>query len=69
MYSQFFLLGRLRLPKPPVFVRELRPQAPNAFGLNRPSQLILGYHWLAFLNQVWNNLSSPQFKPLNTIVL
>ena len=27
-------------------------QAPNDFGLNPPSQLVLGYHWLAFLNRV-----------------
>ena len=26
--------------------------APDAFGLNPPSQLIIRYHWLAFLNQV-----------------
>ena len=41
--------------------RALRPQAQDAFGLNLPSQLVTGYHWLAFLNQVRKNLSSPQF--------
>ena len=29
----------------------LRPQASDAFGLNPPSQLVIGYHWLTFLNQ------------------
>ena len=24
----------------------------DAFGLNPPSQLVIGYHWLAFPNQV-----------------
>ena len=32
--------------------RGFRPQVPAAFRLNPPSQLVLGYHWLAFLNQV-----------------
>ena len=35
-------------------------KAPDAFGLNHPSQLVIGYHWLAFLNQVRKYLS-PQF--------
>ena len=26
--------------------QKLRPQAPDAFGLNYPSQLVIGYHWL-----------------------
>jgi len=42
--------------KPPIFVGDLaphiHPQSPNAFGLNPLSQLVFGYHWLAFLNQV-----------------
>ena len=33
-----------------------RSQAPNAFGLKPPSQLVIGYHWLAFLSQVKKNL-------------
>ena len=54
------LSERLHLPKP-RFVggfdphiphRGLHLQAPDAFGLNPPSQLVLGYHWLVFLNQV-----------------
>ena len=52
------MLGWLLLPKRSVFVgglalhRGLRPQAPDGFGLNPSSQLVLRYHWLAFLNQV-----------------
>ena len=51
-------------PKLPVFVegfaphtprRRLLPPAPDAFGLDPPSQLVLEYHWLAFLNQVHKN--------------
>ena len=34
----------------------LSPQAPIAFGLNSPSWLVFGYHWLAFLNQVPSSL-------------
>ena len=34
----------------------LRFQASNNFGLNPTSQLVIGYHWLAFLNQVRKNL-------------
>ena len=30
----------------------LRPQAPDAFGLNPPKQTGSRYHWLAFLNQI-----------------
>ena len=32
-----------------------RPPAPDGFGLNPPSQLVIGYHWLAFLNQIRKN--------------
>ena len=41
----------------------LHRQAPNTFGLNPSSHLTLGYHWLAFLNQVlrFKSLLSPQF--------
>ena len=42
------------------FFGGLFPQAPDAFGFNPPSQLVLGYHWLAFLNQIHKNLSSPR---------
>ena len=38
-------------PKPPVR-RRLHPQAPDCFGLNPSSQLVIGYHWFSFLNQV-----------------
>ena len=37
--------------------RGLCPQVPDAFGLNPPSQLVIGYyHWLTFLNLVQNSL-------------
>ena len=41
--------GGHRLPELPPGTP---PQAPNAFGLNPPSQLVVGYLWLAFLDQV-----------------
>ena len=34
----------------------LRPWTPHAFGLNPPTQLVIGYHWFAFLNQIRKNL-------------
>lgn len=34
----------------------LHPLAPDVFGLNARSQLVIGYQWLAFLNQVLKNL-------------
>ena len=40
-------------PKPPT---ERRPHAPNTFGLTAPSQLVIRYHWLPFLNQDRKNL-------------
>ena len=39
--------------------------ATDASGLNPPTQLVIGYHWLAFLNQVRKNLSE-FFKNLDT---
>ena len=47
------------VPPPKLPVREgfnpsHRPQTPDTFGLNPPSQLAIGYHWLAFLNLVQN---------------
>ena len=33
-------------------------QAPAAFGLNPPSQLVIGYHWLTLLNQVHHESKS-----------
>ena len=48
-------------PKKKLYIhfmlRGLRPQATHAFGLNPPNQLVIGYHWLALLNQVRKNLS------------
>ena len=58
----FFVSGRapklpgswgLRLPHPN---RVIIPQAPDAFGFHSPSHLVIGYHSLAFLNQVRKNL-------------
>ena len=39
-FRKKFMLGRLG------------PQAPHAFGLNPPIQLVIGYHWLVFLKRV-----------------
>ena len=58
----FFLCWGLR-PLRPQFVgssiphRRLRPQAPDCFGLNPASQLVIAYPWLAFLNRVLKNMS------------
>ena len=35
-----------------IMLGELRPQALDTFELNHPSQLVIGYHRLVFLNQV-----------------
>ena len=62
-----FLLGRgpiflwLRHPFPEGLCphRGLHLHARNAFRLNAPSQLVIGYHWFAFLNQVlWTWITS-----------
>ena len=34
------------------------PRPRMLFGLNLPTQLVIGYHWLAILNQVRKNLKS-----------
>ena len=34
--------------------------ASDAFGLNPARQLVIGYHWLAFLNQIFKNLQVPE---------
>ena len=34
----------------------------NAFGLNSPNQLVIRYHWLAFLNQVRNESKTQSSK-------
>ena len=46
--------GGLAPPSPPN--RGLRPQALDTFGLNHPCKLVIGYHWLSFLNQVRKTL-------------
>ena len=38
------------------YVRGFYPQAPDAFRLNPPNQLVIGYHRLVFLYQVRKNL-------------
>ena len=57
-------------PLKPLVRGELNPhtrhrgfhhQTPDKFGFNPPSNLVIGYHWLAFLNQVHKILASPQF--------
>ena len=62
MNSDFFMF--ISAPLNPRFLggfafhtphRGLRPQALKAFGLNPHSQLVIGYHWLAFLHQVRKN--------------
>ena len=42
--------------------RGLCPQVTDDFGLNPPSQLVPGYHWLAILNQVRKDLFGLQFS-------
>ena len=39
---------------------------PDAFGLNPSNKLVLGYHWIAFLNQFIGskNLVSVHYEPL-----
>ena len=36
--------------------REQHPQAPGCFWLKPPRPLVIGYHWITFLNQVPKNL-------------
>ena len=42
--------------------RELRPQAPDFFVLNPPSQLVIGCHRLAFLKPVRKELKTQSSK-------
>ena len=39
-----------------------RPQTPDTFGVNPPSQMVIGCYWLAFLNQFRKNLLSQKLK-------
>ena len=39
-----------------VLLVGLRPLASDCFQLIPPNQQVIGYHWLAFLNQVRKNL-------------
>ena len=45
----------------------LHPQAPDCFRLNPPSQLDIGYHWLAFLNQVRKESQTAVVKVPNSL--
>ena len=40
--------------------RGLCPHTLGAFGLNLPSQVVIGYHWLEFLNQIRRNFHFPE---------
>ena len=56
------MLGVFTPPKPPhTLYRGLRLQALDPFGLNPPSQLVMGYRWLGFLNQVRKNYLKSKF--------
>ena len=63
----FFVLMRLRIPKPPGSWRtspptpptEIPPPVLGLFWAETPSHLVIGYHWLAFLNKV---RKKPQFS-------
>ena len=50
--SYFVILSSIGGPCLPKPRRGLRSQAPDAFGLNLLSQLVLGYHWFVYLNRV-----------------
>ena len=51
------MLGGSASLSPPVR-RGLHSQAPDAFRLNPRRQLVIGYYWLAFLNQVGKDSQS-----------
>ena len=53
--AEFYFCGAL----PPTPSPEALPPGPDAFVLNPTSQLDIGYHWLAYLNQVCKNLQVP----------
>ena len=58
--SKKMMLGRLHPPN--TWVRGgLFPQEPDAFVFNLPNQLVIGYHWLAFLNRQSTLSSKSQF--------
>ena len=56
------MLGGVRPPvlSAPHPHRRLHPPALDAFELNLPSQLVIRYHWFAFLIEVLKNLSNPR---------
>ena len=55
-WAKKIMLGRLRPPKSPSSWGASSPTMPQTFfELNPHGQLVIGYHWLAFLNQVRKN--------------
>ena len=54
-------------PHIPHLRRRLNPQAPDNFGLNPSGQLVIGYHWLAFLNQIHHPSSLRMLNTKSTI--
>ena len=54
-FRKKYMLGGLGPLNPPVRLGFYL----DAFGLNPLSQLVIGHHWLAYLNEVRKNLKSP----------
>ena len=52
--------GSWRLGPPYPSPGSPTPRPRMLFGLNAPSQLVIGYHWLAFENQIRKNLYVPE---------
>ena len=52
-FGNSHFLGKI---KKKIVLWRLHLQVRDAFGLNPPSQLIIGYHWVVFLNQVRKNV-------------
>ena len=51
-FEQKIYYVRGSAPLKPLVHGRLRLQAPDDYVLNPGSQLVIGYHWLEFLNQV-----------------
>ena len=58
LYFLVNLPGARRIQKKCLFCFHVKTiaQALGTFGLNPSSHLVIGYHWLAFLNQIRKNL-------------
>ena len=52
-----------------ILCYEALPQAPDAFGLNSPSQLVIGYHWLALTKSENKNSKNRFFLSLRTLCI